>query len=200
MFPKNRSGCDTVKHISRYLAPFLLPVLMLIAQPFAEHLTWSRDAIHHGGWWRLISGQLVHTNYWHLALNGAGWLLAWDLGRHKPQLILYGALLGLLATAFGLWLFVPELIWYRGFSGAMHGVFMVAFALHYSQQPRLATLLMAGLSVKVILEQIVDLNQASAELIGTNVVEQAHLAGWLGTLPLAVFVLMRRKQSEKTSV
>ena len=85
---------------------------------------WQRGALENGQYWRLISAHLVHLNLRHLMLNLLGLIviceLIWD------DLALADALALLLFSALGvsllLWSNQPQLIWYAGLSGVLHGL------------------------------------------------------------------------------
>jgi rhomboid family GlyGly-CTERM serine protease len=88
------------------------------------HFRYDRAALESGEAWRVITAHLVHLNTPHLLFNLLGlWLLCELLWHEMP--LLHG--LGLLgSTAIGisalLWWRHPELAWYAGLSGALHGL------------------------------------------------------------------------------
>lgn len=87
-------------------------------------LRYDRAALLSGQWWRVVTGHLVHLNFDHLLLNLAGLILVCELlwyrlpWRHGSALLLFSAA----GTSLLLWWLHPELAWYAGLSGALHGL------------------------------------------------------------------------------
>jgi rhomboid family GlyGly-CTERM serine protease len=85
---------------------------------------YDRVALSSGEWWRIATGHMVHLNMPHLLLNLFGLFLLCELlwrdlpWRHGLGLLVSAAL-GTGALLF--WLH-PELAWYAGLSGALHGL------------------------------------------------------------------------------
>lgn len=73
----------TLKKLGPYwlaLSVSLLCALLYVGGLFTPSidnlLAYRRSAISDGQWWRLITGNLLHTNHWHLLMNLAGlWVL-----------------------------------------------------------------------------------------------------------------------------
>ncbi len=89
-----------------------------------HYFRFDRAALSSGQAWRLASAHLVHLNTSHLLLNLAGLVLIAELLWNNLRLR-HGA--GLLAAAaFGIsgmfWILQPELMWYAGLSGVLHGL------------------------------------------------------------------------------
>ncbi len=85
---------------------------------------YDRAALVSGQWWRAVTGHLLHLNVAHLLLNLAGLLLICELLWHRLPLLHGFALL--LFSAVGTSALLcwqhPELSWYAGLSGALHGL------------------------------------------------------------------------------
>ncbi len=116
-------------------------------------------------------------------MNLAGLLLIW---------LLYGSGLSLFSwclvftvssavISFGLLLLKPELGWYVGLSGVLHGLIMAGALCAAICGDRLAVLVIAVTISKVVYEQFVA-DTATAALIGAPVVVDAHLLGLFGGL------------------
>jgi rhomboid family GlyGly-CTERM serine protease len=87
-------------------------------------LRYDRTALLAGQWWRLISGHMVHLNAAHLAFNLFGLFLICEL-LWRDLLWMHGCgLLFFSATGISalFWWLHPELAWYAGLSGALHGL------------------------------------------------------------------------------
>lgn len=161
----------------------LLPILQFLQ----TSLLYERQAIASGEWWRLLSGNLVHTNGWHLALNLAGlWILALfaPQGRanhHMMLLILW--LMG--CVGGGLWLLQPQLQWYAGLSGVLYGLFLWAGVQLLLQRDWLmAALILLGICGKTLWDAYDGAGHpTTAALIHAPVIYHAHLYGMVGALP-----------------
>jgi len=165
------------------LVPFSLCLLSLLFQVFdpatTEWLRYDRTAIHNGELWRIISGNLVHLGWEHLLMNLAGLILIWLLyGRLlSNQQWLLVVLMSSLAVGVGLYLTNPQLDWYVGQSGMLHGLFVTGLVINLRKGYKLEWLLLLGLIVKLIWEQIHGALPGSAELAGGAVIVDAHLFG-----------------------
>ncbi len=175
---------------SRHL-PFACPlaislvclVLTLIPESWQSALQYQREAIQAGELWRLISGQLTHLNLPHLLMNLAGlWLIWLMFFTREDQLAscLYRLPAILLLTTIGLWLLNPEVSWYRGLSGALHGLLALALLRQWRGQPVFHTLLLALLIGKIAWEQASGPVPASEAWISGRVIVDSHLYGTVG--------------------
>jgi membrane associated rhomboid family serine protease len=86
-------------------------------------LRYERAAVLEGEWWRLLTGHLVHGGLRHLSLNVAGiGLVALLFGRdYSPGHWLFVLLASTLAIDLGFVFYQPQLEWYVGLSGVLHG-------------------------------------------------------------------------------
>ena len=93
-------------------------------------LRYERALIADGDWWRCLTGSLVHTGWPHLAVNIAALALAAvSVGE---ALALAGwafcLVVSAIAVGLGLWYWSPDVDWYLGASGALHGLFVAGGA------------------------------------------------------------------------
>ena len=152
----------------------------------------DRAGIDAGEWWRLLTGHFVHLGWAHSALNLAGVVLAGALFASTRRTAEWAAVAVGSLAAISTWLYLarPDLDWYVGYSGVLHGVF-VAGALAWLVAGELeGWLLAAFLVAKLYWEQRYGALPLSVTAAGGPVVIDAHLAGALGGLfvaaPLAV--------------
>jgi rhomboid family GlyGly-CTERM serine protease len=154
-------------------------------------LRYERADILGGQVWRLLTGHLIHLGWAHLLLNLAGLAMLW---------IIFGRLLSFtrwavaltccaLGVSLGLLLFHPELHWYVGMSGMLHGMFVIGAVAGIRSGYRAEWLLLGLLALKLIWEQISGATPATAELVGGAVIVDAHLYGAI--TGLAVALVMR---------
>ncbi len=154
-------------------------------------LAWTRGAADAGQWWRLVTCQFVHLGPGHLGLNLAGLaaaaLLSWSEFRLRDWLGVTAAALG--AVAFGLKFFLPEIGWYAGFSGVLHGIF-AGVAMTWLRQRRREGWVLGGLlAAKLAWESWAGPSSLSVWLTGGPVLAAAHLWGAAGGV---VWGLVRR--------
>lgn len=191
------------------LGPLILAVvciaLYMAGPSVTNQLAYDRYAIQSLETWRLISGNLVHTNGYHLLLNILGLTLLWALHGeyYRPVTFLKLFVWCSLGTSLGIYYFSPQLIWYVGLSGALHGIFVWGACMDILNKVRSGWLLLAGVTVKLIYEQYQGSSEDVANLINATVAVDAHLYGavcggllfllmWVFTLT-ADFISARRK-------
>lgn len=176
-------------------ATFLLQTLPETGKLLVRY---DREAIHSGEWWRLFSGHFLHLGWIHLALNLAGLimilLLFWRYWTTKKFTLVF--LISLLAVSIGLWWFATDVRWYVGLSGVLHGL-LIAGAVFSYREERWFSLSMIAITIgKLAWEQITRSSAGTAELIGGNVLFDAHLYGFTGGLLSAMVLFLvhsRRK-------
>lgn len=172
-------------------------VLSIAGGDASPALRYDRIAILHGEAWRLATGQLVHLGMSHLVLNLAGlgltgWLFAPALRATQWLLLLTGSWL---AIGAGFLLLEPQLMWYVGLSGILHGLLLGAAVLDHGLEGRVRILLIAGVLAKLAFEQWAGALPFTAEAAGGPVVVDAHLYGGLGGLFVAVPMWLRDRRS-----
>lgn len=161
-------------------------VLLPLLQFFHDELLYQRDHIAAGEVWRLLSGQFVHTNGWHVLLNLAGlWVLAFLQSQTHPYryyLLQMGWLA--LSVAAGLWVLQPQLQWYAGLSGVLYGMFLIN-GLAWLQQREwfMAAVILLGICGKTLWDWHAGAaHSPTATLIAAPVVYAAHVYGMAGGL------------------
>lgn len=136
-------------------------------------------------WWRLLTANLVHTNWIHWALNSLGLVLVWWIFHLQLKPLAWAILLLLLAPShlYLLYWFVPTMGWYVGFSGVLHGWLAAAAIFDLRGHFWVGWLLLGGLIAKVAWEQYYGSATGLSQLIEAKVATEAHLAGVIcGTL------------------
>ncbi|MEJ2515835.1 MAG: rhombosortase [Gammaproteobacteria bacterium] len=183
------------RHQARGLqVPAGLAAAMLLAALLPgsfELLAWTRGSADGGQWWRLASCQFVHLGPGHLGLNlaglaAAGVLLRSDFRRRDWLAVTAASMAG---VAAGLVIFLPEIGWYAGFSGALHGIFAGAAATWVRRGRREGWLLAGVLAAKLAWETWAGPSGLSVVLTGGPILAAAHL--W-GALAGGLWGLLRR--------
>jgi rhomboid family GlyGly-CTERM serine protease len=159
---------------------------------------YERSAFDGGEYWRLLTAHLLHLGWGHLGPNLAALLL---IGALFEDLFDYADWLGVWLTAAltidgGLYLLDPDVRWYVGLSGVLHG-FVAGGALASLLRGRsIGAVLAVGLSAKLIWEQTWGPMPFTAATTGGPVIVAAHLYGSAGgLLATASLHFVRRQRS-----
>lgn len=160
-------------------------------------LRYDRVAIGGGEVWRLLTGHLVHLGLAHLAVNVAGLaLVALLVGRHL-SLRAWGVTLLVcgLTTAAGLWWLSPNVRWYVGLSGVLHGLLVAGAARAAQRGPERSfnALVLGIVAAKLGWEQLVGALPGTSRLAGGSVIVDAHLFGAAGGLAVVVVMVLLRR-------
>ena len=166
-------------------------ILQLVDERTMSLFRYQRDDILSGQLWRLVSCHFVHVTWMHLALNIAGLIVIWMLFRdiltqRTWWLLTLGSIIGI---DFGLLIFNPEIKWYMGLSGVLHGLFAGGAILYLRLFGIRGGLYLFLLIAKLLWEQLTGPLPGSGELSGARVITEAHLYGALGG---AVVILLFR--------
>ena len=183
-----------------------IALLALHALAPGDALEYQRGALARQPW-RVLTGHLVHINWPHALINAAAlWIVARlyapDLSATRQAIALAASALAISASLA--WLH-PDIEWYRGLSGSLHGLFFAgAVTWLLAERPRslqrlwMPVALLAGGWVKVVLEQPGADALPYAGWLGAAVVPQAHLAGAAcGTALGALFAASQARAGEQ---
>ncbi len=162
-----------------FLFTFSLFVFLFFDAKIA--LQFSRAGLIQGEWWRLLTAHLIHLNLLHGVLNISVFVvLLYALGRQLSLLrwLISGALLCMLIP-FCLFYFSPNVEWYVGLSGVLHGLLVVGliFGL-FKNRDMFQGFALSLLVVKIVREQLPGFNTLHlSDWIDGAVVVDAHLYG-----------------------
>ena len=143
-------------------------------------LRYERDAVLGGEYWRLLTGHFVHGSPQHLLLNLGGLVLIASLFPRDYTWPgwLFILLCSMLVIDGGFVFYEPQLTWYVGFSGVLHGALAAgAIAWWRNESTLLASALSLILIGKLAWEQWHGALPLSGDL---PVVVDAHLYGAIG--------------------
>ena len=176
-----------IEYPRHFIAPALLLLLCVVAALLP--INWQTAFIFQREFagsepWRLFTANSLHTNTMHLLLNGAGLAMLTLLFQRDfsaTRLLLLLLTSGLTCT-LGIWAFSPNIDWYVGLSGALHGVFIGGAILDIRRRLLSGWLLLIGVVAKIGWEQLHGAEQFLAQLIEANVAIDAHLYGAFGGL------------------
>lgn len=160
-----------------------LSILIMFAGEFGkEALRYDRVWIGQGELWRLVSGHLAHLGWSHLTLNSVGFLLVWYLVGGACTLRSWAVIVATtIATMdIGFWFLNPELYWYVGMSGLLHGLLAAGIVMRLKNIDAETAILLLLLVVKIAWEQFSGPVPGSESTSGGPVVVDAHIYGALG--------------------
>ena len=181
----------------------LLNHFSLIDSNILLSLRYDRDGIHKHEYWCLLSGHLVHLNLMHTLMNlGALALLIilfWKDMSYRADLS--ALVFSILGINIGLYFLNPELTYYVGFSGVLHGLFLYYFLKTFPQHNKISIFAISLITAKIVWEQSPwgDTSE-TAKLIGGNVAIMAHLYGGIFGLIAGLSYLMWRRKQKKARI
>lgn len=183
-----------------YLLIGALCVALFIANNYLNfntyaYLAFDRDSLLAHQYWRAISAHFLHTNIWHLFLNLLGLLLLWLLHgdyANSRELLLQSFCLGA-GISVCIYLFTPNILWYVGLSGVLHGLFVIGAMQDIKNKRFSGYLLLVGVIIKILDEQLSGPDQSLQSLIQANVAIDAHLYGVFLGLPMGMIIMQRNK-------
>jgi rhomboid family GlyGly-CTERM serine protease len=160
----------------------LLVLLQALPEPARQALWYSRAGIEAGEYWRIVTGNLIHLGWMHLALNVGALLIGifvfypgrTPVGWSLAQLVCS------IATSLGLYWWSPDIDWCVGMSGALHGLLIIGAVDWLRRGDPVGAVLLAIWIGKLAWEQWNGALPLSTETVGGVVVTDAHLWGALG--------------------
>lgn len=177
----------------------MLVALQALPDPWLRMLWYDRLAVADGEYWRLLTGNLVHLGWTHLALNlGALVIGTWVFyPARTPVAWAVAQVVTSMATGLGLYYFSPGVAWCVGMSGALHGLLMIGAIDWIRQGDRVGWLLLAIWVGKLAWEQAEGALPLSTETVGSAVVTDAHLWGAVGGLLYVAGEQLYRRRTQR---
>ena len=153
-----------------------------------QALRFDRKLIGEGAWWRMLSANFIHLGWNHYALNMAGAALVFALFGASVSALEWLAVMIVTSIAIALAVLAlnEEIHWYVGLSGTLHGMFAYGAVVELRYARLFASLLLLGAGAKLLWEQVAGSLPGTAEVVGGNVIVDAHLYGALAGLVLAI--------------
>lgn len=155
-------------------------------------LRYERTAVLEGQFWRLATAHLVHAGAAHLAWNLAGaalvwWLFAGEFTRRGWCLVMAASTA---AIDLGFILFEPQLQWYVGLSGVLHGCMAAGLAawLRRARDP-LTVAVAIVFAAKLAWEHFAGPLPLTSATLSLPVVVEAHSYGAIGGVIAAAWLL-----------
>ena len=160
-----------------------------------DWLQYAKPEIETGQWWRFFTGNLIHLNWRHFAMNAIALIAIYFLFPSilKTSGLFLVFLLSCLSVTLGLWMFNPSIYWYVGLSGALHGILLTLLILDFAVSKHVLNIALLFLVIaKLIWEGLMGPLPGSESTAGGPVVVEAHLYGSLGGIIIAVCFLARK--------
>ncbi len=188
------------KNIIVIISVLIICVLAQFSLAFDQDwFQYARADIQMGQWWRFLTANFVHLSWQHLGMNVLGLVLIYALfpnGLSSSAWIIALFLSGLSVT-IGIWLFHPDIVWYVGLSGALHGILMLLLVLDYvAHKHRLNIVLLIAVMAKLVWEILMGPMPGSESAAGGPVVVQAHLYGFIGGALMLFFLFFYNKNKK----
>ena len=185
-------NCDGWRGIALLAICALFEVLAAAGFPAVAALQYDRTAIAGGEWWRLLTAHVVHLGLLHAALNIAGLAFIWALFAREYSAGRWALLIlaSIAAIDAGLWLREPDIEWYVGASGVLHGALAAGAVARIRRRDPDGWLLAAFLGAKLTYEQLAGAMPFSVGI--GPVIVNAHLYGAVGALVAALLQAGRR--------
>ena len=184
---------------------FVLSVIVLSAlaqlslRLEVDWFQFTRVDIDAGQWWRFLTGNFVHLTWRHFAMNTLALVAIYALYSNclKLNSMVFIFLLSCLSVTMGIWIFSPELQWYVGLSGALHGLLITLIIIDYVKNKYVLNIvLLLAVMTKLVWEGMMGPMPGSESNAGGPVVVQAHLYGFMGGLLIATCILIFSKNNK----
>lgn len=176
-----------------FIAIISLTILFFVAQLLQTNFVFNRTLIESGQWWRVIGGNLTHSNYPHLFLNLSGlWILGFlFIDTFNAKTFIFSGAFLCLIVGLGLYYFTPELENYYGFSGVLYGLFFVG-GVNVALNKDIFTGVSVALLIlgKIIWDFFQGGSISSEKLIGIPVATDAHQYGLLGAILISILLVI----------
>ena len=197
-------GLHKLEDIAARLSSWRLPLALIAVATLAalagdagrEWLRYDRVWVAQGETWRFLSAHIVHLGWTHLLLNSLGLLLVWYLvgANLNARRWLATMLVVIVCIDAGFWWLNPELLWYVGLSGLLHGMLVAGLLAALPRISAETAVLGVLLVLKLGWEQLGGPLPGSEVSSGGPVVVDAHLYGALGGAMGAFLTIIRVRQ------
>lgn len=180
-------------------ATILLVILQGLGKDVVSLFRYEKTMVNTGEWWRILTGHFIHLSWTHLTLNLVGlWCLGLIFYQIGNSVLLFTSVLLLsIGTSFGLMLFSPDVAWYVGLSGVLHGLLLMGAIVEYRIKRWPSIVLLTVILAKLLWEQFYADAHVMELTIGGKVIYDAHLYGAItGVGLITVFIFISSLFSE----
>ena len=191
--------------LKNWILPFSILFIAIVNTGLQDHvdvwLRYDRVNILEGEIWRVVTAHILHLTWNHLFMNLAGLLFIFFFfgnllsQKHWLGIMLFSACfisLVLLVTQ-------PELRWYVGLSGVLHGLFFAGGIADIKVRPKEAYIFLAFITIKLAYEQFFGALPGSEESAGGPVLVDAHFYGAIsGLIYMLILLQVGKNKTRKT--
>ena len=190
-------NCDGRYGVSLLAACAALLLPQLGAGAATNALRYDRASIATGQWWRLLTAHIAHLGLHHAILNMVGLVFLWALFAREWRPREWAVIILLVAAAIdgGLWFRDPQVAWYVGASGVLHGIMAAGVLACLRRHDPLGWLMAGLLAAKLAYEQLHGALPFAGR--GVPVVVDAHLYGALAGFAAAGFLAWTGSRSRR---
>lgn len=185
-------------HKIRFIAASIILAAMLQIKP--EWFIYSKFEMLSQPW-RFLTAHWVHVGWMHYLLNMIAFVcLPFIFPKIKTSILLGLVILLPLVLSLIFYFAYPNIELYAGFSGVLHGLYCMAalVSLNDGKERGFALLILFCLIIKLLWEAIVGELSATARLIGSPVLIEAHQLG-VG-ISVLLFILLMIFKNKKTTI
>lgn len=188
LLPMTKTISKLIKFRYQYHSSHILWLILLLVSFILQAFDWvddwrfNRDLVEQGKVWLLFSGHIVHLNWSHWLLNMAGLAIVAFFFSSHASFIQWLAVILLSASVIniGLWWWMPDIRFYVGLSGVLHGLFLYGALREIRFYPASGYVLVTVLIGKLTWEFFNGALPGSQEMTGGRVLTEAHLLGAIG--------------------
>lgn len=158
--------------------------------PFYDLLIYQPEAIVSGEVWRLLTGQLLHINTEHFLYNVTALVMLYFIAKKLKVNNFFILLVWcLILTGLNLFFIFPEVVWYVGASGFLHGIFLILSVQIINKVNAIfGFILIIGLVSKLLYEY----QFGAITNMDIVVITQAHLSGVLAGLYIIIYLNLKQ--------
>lgn len=174
-----QAGLLLNQNSKRALGVLLFVTALCLLQLVPGWFEYERQQILSGQLWRIWTAHLVHTNWTHLLLNSAAAVLLYCgfFSNTTLQELVLCSLLFSTLISLGLLVFCPNLNWYNGLSGLLHGLVAYGLVRLALKGEKVFWFGFAVLCLKVSIEAVRACLGIEAAMGDMAVITAAHLIG-----------------------
>lgn len=193
--------------LSRFRSPqtllaISLAIIIVVIGVFNENLNtllrYDRLAVSQGEFWRIFSAHSLHLSWGHLWMNVAGLVMVFiffgNLLSFREWLLCF--FISSLGSSLLIFYLVPDVLWYVGLSGVLHGLFIAGGVRDLKVRRSEAIVFLIFICGKLLWEQYAGPLPGSEEAAGGPVLVDAHLYGAISGLISIVVMDAYKKQRE----
>ncbi len=169
-------------HSSHFLWLAIFVVSLILQTNWVDSWRFNRQLVEQGQVWLLFTGHIVHLNWSHWALNMAGVaMVAFFFSAHATvKQWLAVIFVSAIVINIGLWWWMPDIRFYVGLSGVLHGLFLYGALREIRFYPVSGYVLTVVLVSKLFWEFFNGALPGSEDMVGGRVLTEAHLFGAMG--------------------